>query len=322
MANDGRTILPFLLGAALALAGPAVQAGLSVSVTFNDPGDAHSAYHAVVRSAMASAADAWGTYVETAAGRTLAIEVNFTDEATASAGSDKYVLDQAATAASGVTTYMVGAVSKLAFGGGGGAEGAADAVFNIGEDWLTNVIWWNPSPTSTAAPPPYKLDSQYVFMHEIGHVLGFSSARDASGAPPIFNGAPYQTTFDALIRREGDDLFFTGTAAAAAYGGQPVPLTFANFSHVGNAAGSGRPGADLVDDVMNGVVSQYVHYELSGVDVGVLADLGYTLTAAGRALVYGAPPTTAPEPASIVALALGVSGVAAHLVVFARRRAA
>ncbi|WP_337174940.1 hypothetical protein [Paludisphaera sp.] len=291
------------------------RAGLDVNVTFQDPGGTNAAYHDRIRDAMRDAAAAWGRYIETEP-VTLQIQLNFTSESTASAGNLSHRFD---SVIGGVATYEVGAIIKLTTGEDINF-GAYDAVFNIGLNWLTNMIWWNPAPGSPSPPPAGKIDSHYVFMHEIGHILGFASYRENSGRLPIFNGSPYQTTFDAHTSMLGGNLYFTGDAAMHAHGGQPVPLTFGNFSHVGNSSASGRPGSDLVNDVMNGVVSRSIRYELSALDVAILEDLGYTLSAEGRNLVYGR--SAVPDPASIIALAVGLSGLGACRAASRRRRAA
>lgn len=313
-----RGSLSFVLFACFIAAGAHSRAGLSVQVDIIDAGGAYSAYYNDVKSGIEAAAAAWGQYIETAS-NPLQIRVNLgTAESTASGGS---VAHQFVGMVGGVATYELGSIAKLVTGIDiNGA--AADAVLNIGANWLTNTIWWNPDPGSTSPPQAGKVDSHYVMMHELGHILGFISYRQAGGALPDDSlGNPYQSTFDTLTEWQNGELFFNGAAATAAYGGL-VPLTNGNFSHVGN--NSPRPGADLVNDVMNGVVSKLGHrYELSGVDVGVLSGLGYTLTAAGRALVYGAPqPPVVPEPASIIALVMGISGVGAWRAAKGRRRAA
>lgn len=305
----------FIVSFCASLTASHAHAGLDFNVTFRDPGGTNAAYHDRIRDAMRDAAAAWGRYIETTP-TTLEIELNFTNEATASAGSLSHRPD---SVLGGVATYELGSIIKLTTGEDINL-GAADAVFNIGLNWLTNTIWWNPAPESASPPPAGKIDSHYVFMHEIGHILGFVSYRESSGNLPIFNGSRYQSTFDALTTMVGNDLYFTGDAAMHAHGGQPVPLTFGNFSHVGNSTASGRPGSDLVTDVMNGVVSQSIRYELSAVDVAILQDLGYTLSATGRDLVYGR--SAVPEPASIIALAVGLSGLGAYRAGSRRRRAA
>jgi hypothetical protein len=312
-----RRPLSFILLACFIAAGSETQAGFNVQIDISDPGNAYSAYYSDVTAGVEAAAAAWGQYIDTAS-NPLHIQVNLgTADATASGGSLSH---QFVGTAGGVSTYELGTIIKMVDGIDIN-DASADAVLNIGTNWLTNTIWWNPDPGSTTPPPSGKVDSHYVMMHELGHILGFIAYRDGAGNLPTDSlGRPYQTTYDALTEWQDGNLFFNGDAAKTAYGGL-VPLTYGNYSHVGN--NSPRPGSDLVNDVMNGVVSKSIHYELSGVDVGILADLGYSLTAAGRALVYGAPPPpTVPEPASIIAMVVGLSGVGAWRVATGRRRAA
>lgn len=290
--------------ACLALCGVEARAGFDVQINFIDPGGLNAAYYDRIEHGIEAAATAWGRYVETLP-ETLEIDLNFTDEPTGSGGSYLYGFSPDFTAATSILTYEAGALMKLVRGIDITAD--ADAVLNIGRDWLENVLWYNPDPGSPTPPPAGFVDSHYFFMHELGHILGFASFRDVDGTLGTFpDGTPLQSTFDALSELVGDDVYFVGDHATSAYGG-PVPLTYGNLSHLGNGWWTGRPGVDLVDDVMNGVVSQDIHYELSSVDVAILADLGYGLTAEGRALIGLSSPV--PEPASIIALVVGLAGV-------------
>ena len=292
--------------AVLLTAGAESRAGFNVQVDFVDPGGLNAGYYDRIVDGIEAAASAWGVYLDTLP-ETLEIQLNFTDEPTGSGGSLYYGYNDVISAATGVVTFEAGALIELVYGVDI-TPGDYDAVLNIGADWLKNVLWYNPDPGSPDPPPPGQVDSHYFFMHELGHILGFASFRDGDGNLATYpDGTPLQSSFDALSEKIGDDVFFNGAYANLAYGG-PVPLTYGNLSHVGNGWWTGRPGVDLVDDVMNGVVSQSIDYELSALDVGILADMGYDLTDAGRALLGLSSPAV-PEPSSVIALALGVCGV-------------
>src|SRR5438876_338634 len=81
--------------------------------------------------------------------------------------------------------------------------------------------------------------STSVMLHELGHARGFNGWRDLSNGSLPGN---YMSTFDRYVSFNGSEFYFNGPAAVAAHGG-PVPLTYGNIFHVGNAAGSG-PGQD------------------------------------------------------------------------------
>ncbi len=308
--------LTFVFTAGAVLAGSQARAGFTVAVNFDgDATGAYSSYYADIRSGLQKAADEWSRYVQTAS-TTLAIRFEFSSDPsripTANAGS--LIFDQSVPSVGGVRTYESGTLAKLTRSPGLVGPGGLDAVFNLSDHWLKDLMWFGP----VANLPSNKLDSNFVFMHELGHILGFVSYRQADGSLTSVGGSPRQYTFDAETVKIGGGYYFDGTFATIANGGAPVALTGGNYSHVGNS------GSDLVNDVMNGVQSKLgkKDYELSGVDVGVLADLGYELTAAGRALVYGQGPAAVPEPASIVALALGLCGVGGWRAAPRRRRAA
>ena len=113
---------------------------------------------------------------------------------------------------------------------------APDLQINFGIDgYLQNELWFDPDPVGrSVAVPINQTDARSVVLHELGHALGFNGWRDGStGALP----GSYQSTFDAYSQLAaspaGTVLQFTGPQAMAVYGGG-VPLTFGNYSHVGN----------------------------------------------------------------------------------------
>ena len=160
--------------------------------------------------------------------------------------------------------------------------------------------WFDPSGAARTAPvPPGKTDFISVAVHEMLHGFGFQGYRAISGPGYGTLPAGYESSYDALTRfgtgANAGLLYFLGPRATAVYGG-PVPLTSVgpsdpltsqNFYHLGNPAG--RPGANLLGDVMNGVVfSEGTRYTVSNLDLAILADMGWD--------VPGFPPPAAPVP--------------------------
>ena len=143
---------------------------------------------------------------------------------------------------------------------------ASDITIQLNPDFQAVWYWIDPLDGSTLTG--YRTDLIDVFVHEIGHALAFNGWRDATT-----NELPgtYASTFDALVTVIDGKPYFTGAHAVAVYGG-PVPLTVGNATHLGNA--SPGPGADLLTDVMNGVVFDFTRYTVSPLDVAILSDVG------------------------------------------------
>ena len=145
----------------------------------------------------------------------------------------------------------------------------ADIEIRLSPSYLANELWFDPDPWDrTAAVPTNRTDAVSVFLHEIGHAIGFNGWRDdVTGTTP-----GYGSQFDALTVFDGSDFFFAGPRSVEEYG-SPVPLTRGNIFHLGN--NSPAPGYDLRDDLMNGVVFKRGHrYDVSRLNVAMLADLG------------------------------------------------
>jgi hypothetical protein len=178
-------------------------------------------------------------------------------------------------------------------------------------DYLPHV-WFDPSGAArTGRVPAGRADFISVALHEMLHGLGFQGYRAITG--PDYGAVPGTTesTFDDLSNFSNGTMYFRGPLAAAVYGG-PVPLTTVgpsdpltsqNFYHVGNP--SGRPGAGLSGDLMNGMQFQYgTRYSLSKVDLAMLADLGWNVAgfpAPGpfAPAPQAAQPAAAPPPANL-----------------------
>ncbi len=87
--------------------------------------------------------------------------------------------------------------------------------------------------------------------------------------------AAYMSTFDANTSFDGNNFFFGGSGTVTRYG-RPLPVTYGNYGHIGNAAP--RPGSDLLLDMMNGVVYYYqTRYFISPADLEISKDCGIAI---------------------------------------------
>jgi hypothetical protein len=167
--------------------------------------------------------------------------------------------------------------------------------------------WFDPSGAARAGSvPPGQTDFISVALHELMHGLGFGGYRAIDGPACGTLPADHESDFDALTAfgagADAGVLYFTGSHAVALSGG-PVPLTSVgpsapltsqNFYHVGNPAG--LPGAELLPDLMNGVVFTYgTRYTVTPLDLAILADLGWPQRGPGAGVsscVAPLPPVT------------------------------
>jgi len=173
-------------------------------------------------------------------------------------------------------------------------------------DWGWN---WN---TSTAPPAEDEVDLRSVLLHEMTHGLGFSTNVGANGAS--VQGAGIYTNLDLLLEAgtpsaflidsgafvgsaaalTGGAVVFGGPAATTAFGGTlpPVysPSPFLSGSSLQHWAQGAVPGGAVMEPAyLPGVMKR----AYSGVDLGALADLGYTGAAASPN--YGGCPLSAVE---------------------------
>jgi hypothetical protein len=147
---------------------------------------------------------------------------------------------------------------------------APDIIIHVDPQYIDQFLYFDPNPTPTSNVPSNKVDAVEVFEHELGHAFGFNGYLDLS------TGASQGSlsTYDVFVTTINGTQYFTGPQAKAIYGG-PVPLTTNNFYHVGNQAGSGHPGSDLLTDMMNGVIGFFGKSPgPSKLDLAILADAG------------------------------------------------
>jgi hypothetical protein len=271
--------------ALLALALPARAVASPIfEVTFDDPQQQYGAFYSALEAHAIAAGNAWGQYVK--GNGTLTVSIAFSNQGpTATGGSATSVF----VGTHGMfNVYEQGAAGELRTGID--PNGAApDILFNFNPNYLANELWFDPDPVARGAVVPNnRTDAQSVMLHEFGHVFAFNGWRNSvTGLLP----ADYESTFDRWSIFDGDNFYFLGPTAMDLYGGRPVPLTFGNIMHLGNAFP--RPGSDLLTDLMNGVVFiRGNRYGISALDVAVLADSGVQVM---------------PEPATLGLLAIGVA---------------
>jgi hypothetical protein len=173
---------------------------------------------------------------------------------------------------------------------------SVDIEMNFGTSLTNGTYWFDPDPTArTADIPSNKIDVLSTCTHELGHAIGFSGARsDSTGGLP-----GYSFLYDEFSVASGEDYYFSGPEAEAAYGGM-VPQNREVLSHLGNVPPG--PGYDLDLDLMHGTPTRYRYrYLPSDVDLGILADMGLPVKGTSAAdAVCGASETRAKVLGSVV----------------------
>ena len=285
-----------------AAAGPAAA---QISVVFDDPGSSYSAYYADLQRLTVAAGSAWTDHFALPqGGADITVQISFATIATSSGGS--LASAWVATGSSGQALFEQGAAFEWRTGVD--ANGAApDVQINIGSSgYLQNELWFDPDPLRLASSVPAdRIDAFSVLLHEWGHAFGFNGWLDGSSGLAPGN---YGSTFDALVSPEqgaaGTTLVFSGALARSLHGGA-VPLTFGSYAHLGNSGT--RDGAGLIPDLMNGEgFNRGTRYEISALDLAIMADIGLPMAAVGNV----------PEPGPAALLLAGLWAV----VWVARRR--
>ncbi len=263
-------------------------------VSFDDPGNANSAYYQAITTDLQAAGTEWSSVFGDYGIASIGLQVAFDPAIPTMDGTSTSAQFLTRDPNSGLAVYEQGAAAKLK--GDVPNVPGIDGRIRIGEIYLTSDLWFDPSPAArTAVVPSSKVDAYSDFLHELGHVFAFNGFRDGrTGA--LSSG--YESTFDRWVVPQDGNLFFEGPHAEAVYGG-PVPLTYGDYGHVGN--GAGRPGQDLIPDLMNGVYwLRGARYEISPLDQTIEADAG---------LPVADPATNVPEPPSLLAFAVSLMAV-------------
>lgn len=248
------------------ISGTPSAATISFPVTIIDPNNAYLSYHDDLRAAIQGAGAAWAEHLEEEGNISLEVQVTLgldISTAAGSSGTSVFVRNDGVR-----DIWEQGAAAEVRTGiDPNGSE--PDIEFDVGANYLTNELWFDPAPlTRTASVPGNKTDAVSVFIHEFGHAFAFNGWINwATGERP----ATYQSTFDELTTSAIESYRFNGPRSNHLYG-SAIPLTTGNIYHFANRAG--QPGHDLILDVMNGVVSlRGVRDEVSGYALAIAEDI-------------------------------------------------
>lgn len=283
----------------MTLLAAAGSAAAQISVVFDDPTASYTSYYADLQRLTVAAGNVWTNHFAPApAGAELTVQISFASMATSTGHSMASAF--VGTSSSGLNLFEQGAAHE--WRSGIDVNGAApDIQFNIGiNGYLQNELWFDPDPLRLAGTVPAdRTDAFSALLHEWAHAFAFNGWLDGStGQGPATHGS----TFDAFVSPQtsaaGTTLYFSGPQAASLYGGA-VPLTFGNYLHVGNSGG--REGSSLMPDLMNGeVFYRGTRYEVSALDLAIMADVGLPMAAVG----------SVPEPGPAALLLVGLWAVA------------
>ncbi len=280
---------------AAALGSPA-RAALSFSYTYFDNSagdfalrgwlDPNSLFQRNIRAA----ADLWGA--QFASNATIVVHVDPTSYSVCAGGSGtlgRFLY----TNPQGAAVYEQGVLSRILTGDNPGEDAYGyDIVLGFDAAYLDGHYWLDPQPDlRTAAVPPSRGDFISVVMHEMGHGLGLTGFRDATGTAPL----PVATVVDEMSYFGGNGnpfapsgapnpMFFSGDLAAAAHGSdlalthKPVGdfLYSQNFYHL-SACNPAAPDG-LEGTLMNGCeLPTGDRLYITAVDRAVMGDLGFPL---------------------------------------------
>jgi hypothetical protein len=264
---------------------------VSFNVAFTDDGT-YAAYYDRIRSHLLAAGAEWAKrFVSNAS---IEIDVQFSPTITRAGGrSTGYFFYKSE---GGYNIAEDGAVRELRTGVDPNGP-TSDVEIFFEPDYLINQMWFDPNPAArTATVPSNRIDAMSVCLHELGHAFGFNGYRDNFGALSDV----WMSRWDSYVVSDGQNLFFNGPSATAAYGAD-VPVTWGNRCHIANNAP--RPGSDLIPDLMNGIVFYFGRrYYYSDLDLAVLKDVGVPVaprkvTVTGRHVFYNDSAFDARNPA-------------------------
>jgi hypothetical protein len=143
----------------------------------------------------------------------------------------------------------------------------------VDPDYLNNEMWLDPHPDLRTDPvPSNRLDGVSVFMHELGHALGFNGYWSGN-VPPADN---WIGVYDKFISTDANgNRWYVGPNGVAAYGA-PIPICKEVVYHIGDIS---TALADRLDhNLMTGNYFMYGYrYNIDAFDRAILKDIGAPL---------------------------------------------
>jgi hypothetical protein len=243
---------------------------LVFNVTVNDNVGGYASYAQLIRTDLLYAGSVWAGYINSNA--SIEVEVDIAPSpihtADGTAATSVFLRTQ-----NGNNYFEFGTIAEMLTGQDPNGN-APDVIIHVDPQYIDQSLYFDPNPSPTSNVPSNKVDAVEVFEHELGHAFGFNGFRVLS------TGASQGSlsTYDVFVTTINGTQYFTGPQAEAVYGG-PIPLTANNFYHVGNQAGSGHPGSDLLNDMMNGVIGFLGKSPgPSALDLAILADAGVPMS--------------------------------------------
>jgi hypothetical protein len=252
-------------------------------------------YHDIVARHVAAAGAQWAQYL--AGSATVTVQVQLYPQSNLPAESPQLLADTPTTlrdhaavvgSENGHAIVEFAAAHRIRTGQPIDASGAPDITIRIGERYLKETLYFDADPFNRAGPVPSdKTEAFGLFVHELGHALGFNGFYRGDGT---YDAVSMRSTFDRLIVVDSAGTSsFVGPLAMELYGG-PVPLTFDARGHLGNDADPRLFGYSA-QEVMNGRTAYVgMRYNVSELNARMLCDIGVpcVLTAA---IAYAEPAT-------------------------------
>ena len=237
--------------------------------TWSDPNNLLPTYKAGILSNLQAAANLWAAHINSTASIQVFVEVKnnggvLGGRSAFMVGTGKYINGRQIAEES--AAYELRTLSDP-----NGSD--PDIIITVDPTYIKNEVWIDPTPTARTDPSeiPYnKIDGVSVFLHEIGHSLGFNGWWVRANQQPT---DPYWVgNYDRFITLDASGkAYFNGANAMASYGGKKIPLCVSINFHMGNIGST-----DILSHMlMTGNYFFYGYrYNIDAITLAVLKDLG------------------------------------------------
>jgi hypothetical protein len=233
--------------------------------TVSDPGNILGTRATLFKSNLAQAGKLWALHFNSKA--SLQVKVTVQQSYSNTANGESVMKVYIGKTASGLNIAEEGAAYELRTGiDPNGTD--PDISIIVDPDYINNELTLDPQPTVRTAPiPPNHEDAVSVFMHELGHAVGYNGylPTKTSVAPAGWTGV-----YDKFIYVDANKKFwYNGPKGKAAYGGQKIPLANETNYHMGNEL-----SGTLAFSLMPGFFIYQHRYNVDSLVIAVLQDLG------------------------------------------------